>query len=64
MFANRIVDGHPICPMKGCGKPLSPGDNFVGEFSPEAMRRAFRDGMLAEPEGLVIAHNACVKAEA
>jgi hypothetical protein len=60
MFANKIVDGKPICPMKGCHLPVTePGGGQVWEISKETANILFSQGVIAKAETLVIIHKHC-----
>jgi hypothetical protein len=60
MFANKIDDeGRPICPMAGCLNPVEPGDGEAFTADPVATARLFTQGVLDQPDGLVIVHKTC-----
>jgi hypothetical protein len=60
MFANKIVDGKPICPMKGCHQPIvEPGGGAAFKISKQTAEVMFRQGVTAHVETVVLVHKAC-----
>lgn len=59
MFANKVVDEKPICPMKGCHQPVEPGEGEAFFVAPESLIPLFDAGLVADISGVVIVHRGC-----